>query len=165
LFSQSPPPQLAYRVIREYIVDNRIGSHGLSSPRHRQQHGVQDACNLTCSEYTVHGIFAKLPGFRTFRRFENSRNVEVSPLVFVSRTFERSARKFERRPCLAKLPRRYGAAEPVLETRRADARVIAGGEALIVQFDAEVKCVDICGYLPRVSVRAQELSDEFELTF
>ena len=87
LFSQSPPPQLAYRVIREYIVDNRVSSHGLSSPRHRQQHGVQDASNLTCSEYTVHGIFAKLPGFRTFRRFENSRNVEVPLLVFVPRTF------------------------------------------------------------------------------
>jgi hypothetical protein len=35
----------------------------------------------------------------------------------------------------------YGAAEPVLETSRADARVIAGGEALIVQLYAEVKCV------------------------
>jgi hypothetical protein len=33
---------------------------------------------------------------------------------------------------LANLPLRYGAAEPVLETRRADTRVVAGGEALIV---------------------------------
>src|SRR6266436_5080047 len=51
------------------------------------------------------------------------------------------------------LPLRYGAAEPVLETRRADARVIAGGEALIVQLCAEVECVDVCGHLPCVSVR------------
>jgi len=41
------------------------------------------------------------------------------------------------------LPLRYGAAEPVLETRRADARVIAGGEALIVQLCAEVARVDV----------------------
>ena len=60
---------------------------------------------------------------------------------------------------------RYGAAQPVLETRRADARVIAGGEALIVQLCAEVKCVDVCGYLPCVSVRAQVLSDEFVETY
>src|SRR2546427_1004689 len=37
----------------------------------------------------------------------------------------------------------YRAAEPVLETSRADARVIAGGEALIVQLYAEVKCVGV----------------------
>ena len=47
---------------------------------------------------------------------------------------------------------RYGAAEPVLETRRADARVIAGGEALIVHLYAEVACVGVCGHLPCVSV-------------
>src|SRR5882724_11421768 len=63
------------------------------------------------------------------------------------------------------LPPRYGAAEPVLETRRADARVIARGEALIVQLCAEVECVDVCGHFPCVSVCAQESSDEFVETY
>ena len=45
---------------------------------------------------------------------------------------------FSDSPCLAPFPLMYGPAEPVLETRRADARVIAGGEALIVQLFAEV---------------------------
>src|SRR5712691_10905043 len=63
------------------------------------------------------------------------------------------------------LPLRYGAAEPVLETSRADARVIAGGEALIVQLCAAVKCVDVCGHLPCVLVCAQESSDEFVETY
>ena len=60
---------------------------------------------------------------------------------------------------------RDGAAEPVIETRRTDARVIAGGEALIVQRGAEVKCVGICDYLPCISVRAQKSSDEFVETY
>src|SRR2546426_11600910 len=63
------------------------------------------------------------------------------------------------------LPQRYGAAEPVLETRRADARVIAGGEAVIVQLSAEVACVDICGHFSYVSLGAQESSDEFVETY
>jgi hypothetical protein len=63
------------------------------------------------------------------------------------------------------LPLRYGAAEPVLETRRADARVIAGGEALIVYGCTEVACADVCGHLPCVSVCAQESSDEFVETY
>src|SRR5213075_567853 len=63
------------------------------------------------------------------------------------------------------LPLRYGAAEPALETRRADARVCAGGEALIVQLYAEVECLGVCGHLPRVSVCAQESSDEFVETY
>ena len=56
---------------------------------------------------------------------------------------------------------RYRAAEPVLKTRRADARVIARGEALIVQLYAEVERVDVCGHIPCVSGCAKELSDEF----
>lgn len=56
-------------------------------------------------------------------------------------------------------------AEPVLVTRRADARVVAGAEALIVQLRAEVACVDVCGHLPCVSVCAQESSDEFVETY
>src|SRR5215468_12500918 len=55
----------------------------------------------------------------------------------------------------------YRAAEPVPKTRRADARVIARGEALIVQLYAEVERVDVCGHLPCVSGCAQKLSDEF----
>src|SRR6266536_4364025 len=42
---------------------------------------------------------------------------------------------------------RYRAAEPVLKTRRADARVIARGEALIVQIYAEVECDQGCAHL------------------
>src|SRR5213594_2212861 len=63
--------------------------------------------------------------------------------------------------CDVTLPLRYGAAEPVPETRRAEARVIAGGEALIVHLYAEVACVDVCGHFPCVSVCAQVSSDEF----
>src|SRR2546428_5352343 len=59
----------------------------------------------------------------------------------------------------------YRAAEPVLETRRAEARVIAGGEALIVHRCAEVERVDVCGHLPRVSGCAQESSDKFVETY
>ncbi len=44
------------------------------------------------------------------------------------------------------LPLRYGAAEPVLETRRADARVIAGSEALIIHRCAEIPCVGVCDH-------------------
>ena len=56
---------------------------------------------------------------------------------------------------------KYGATEPVIEMRRADARVVAGGEASIVQLCAKIACTDVGGDLPRVSVRAQESSDEF----
>ena len=45
-------------------------------------------------------------------------------------------------------------AKPVVETRRSDARIIAGSEALIVQLDAEVECVRISGDLTFVSGRA-----------
>src|SRR5439155_4738987 len=56
---------------------------------------------------------------------------------------------------------RRGAAEPLLEMRRAEARVIAGSKALIVQLCAEVEGVDVRGHLPWVSVFAQETPDEF----
>src|SRR2546427_5918918 len=59
----------------------------------------------------------------------------------------------------------YEVAEPVLETRRTDARVIAGGEAVIVQLCAEVACVDICGDRPCVSDRAKESPDKFVQTY
>jgi hypothetical protein len=52
-------------------------------------------------------------------------------------------------------------ADPILEARRADTRVTARGEALIVQLYAEVTCVDVCDHLTWVLVCAQELSDEF----
>ena len=46
---------------------------------------------------------------------------------------------------------RFGiVAKPVLETCRAEARVIAWGEALIVHLDAEVKCLGIGDYRPCV---------------
>src|SRR6266516_5094521 len=68
---------------------------------------------------------------------------------------------WSRTVCDVTLPLRYGTAEPVLETRRAKARLIAGGEALIVYRCAEVACVDVCGHLPWVSVCAQISPDEF----
>src|SRR4051794_12717179 len=77
-----------------------------------------------------------------------------------------------RRPCLATLLLRYGAAEvrygavePVLETRRANARVVAGGERLIVQLFAEVGCVDICDHRARILGCTQESSDELVETY
>ena len=54
-----------------------------------------------------------------------------------------------------------GAAEPLREMRRAEARVIAGCKALIIQLCAEIAGVDICGHLPRISSCAQEMPDEF----
>src|SRR6266496_2837113 len=54
-----------------------------------------------------------------------------------------------------------GAGEPLLERRRAEARVSAGGEALIVQLCAEVLGVDVRGHLPWVSRCAQETPGEF----
>ena len=46
---------------------------------------------------------------------------------------------------------RRGAAEPLFETRRGEARVFGGGKALIVQLCAEVLGVDVRGHLPWVS--------------
>ena len=54
-----------------------------------------------------------------------------------------------------------GVAKPVCEMRRAEARVVVGGEALIVQLCAEVFGMGVCGHLPWVSRRAQETPDEF----
>src|SRR5688500_5020984 len=50
--------------------------------------------------------------------------------------------------------------EPVLETRRPDARVIAGGEGLIVQFCVEVACVGVGGHLTCVLFGAQDSAGE-----
>src|SRR6516162_3295910 len=47
-------------------------------------------------------------------------------------------------------------ANPVLETCRAEARVIAWGEALIVHFDAVVECLGISDYRPCVPGCVQE---------
>src|SRR5207249_10540376 len=56
---------------------------------------------------------------------------------------------------------RRGAAEPLLETRRAEARVITGDKALIVQLCAEIQGVDIGDHLAWVSRCAQETPGEF----
>src|SRR4029453_1865381 len=61
-------------------------------------------------------------------------------------------------------PLTYGACEPVLETCRADARVIAGSEALIVHSDAVVERLGIGDYRPGVPGCVQELPHEFVLT-
>src|SRR5215467_756375 len=52
-------------------------------------------------------------------------------------------------------------AEPLLETRWAEACVVAGGKALIIQFCAEVQGVDVRGDLPWVSRCVQETPGEF----
>src|SRR5947207_3286754 len=56
-----------------------------------------------------------------------------------------------------------GATKPLVETRRAKARFVAGSrdEALIVQLGAEVAGVNIRDHLPWVSRCAQETPDEF----
>src|SRR5512142_2629847 len=56
------------------------------------------------------------------------------------------------------------AAEPVLETCRAEARVIAWCEALIVHRNAEVERLGIGDYRPCVPGRVQELPHEVVLT-
>src|SRR5262249_26073657 len=38
--------------------------------------------------------------------------------------------------------------QPVLEARRSDARVVSGGETLIVHLGSEIECVNVCGHLP-----------------
>ena len=55
-------------------------------------------------------------------------------------------------------------AEPVLETCRAEARVIAWGEALIVHRDAVVERLGIGDYRPCVPGCVQELPHEVVLT-
>lgn len=40
LFCDSSSPQLAHRMIREDIVDDRVGSHDFFSPRYRQMHRI-----------------------------------------------------------------------------------------------------------------------------
>src|SRR6266536_5077240 len=54
-----------------------------------------------------------------------------------------------------------GAPEPVLEARRTEARVVAGGETLIVHRRPEVTCVCVRGHRPPVSVCTQKSPDEF----
>ncbi len=50
--------------------------------------------------------------------------------------------------------------EPVVETRRGDAVLVAGGERSIVQLRAEVAGVDIRDHLTCVLLCAQESADE-----
>lgn len=52
------------------------------------------------------------------------------------------------------------ATEPLIEVCRADARIVAGGEGVIVQLYAEVAGVDVCDYLACVVVCDQESLDE-----
>jgi hypothetical protein len=54
-----------------------------------------------------------------------------------------------------------GLAEPVLEADCADARVIAGGQRLIVQLRAEVARVNVCDHLASVFGCGQDVSSEF----
>src|SRR5205085_9968572 len=56
------------------------------------------------------------------------------------------------------------AAEPVRETRRTQARVIAGHEALVVHCYAEIERLGIGDYCPCVPGCVQELPHEFVLT-
>ena len=56
---------------------------------------------------------------------------------------------------------RRGSAEPIRETRRTQARVIAGSKALIVQLCAVVEGVDVRGHLSWVLRCAQETPGEF----
>jgi hypothetical protein len=70
---------------------------------------------------------------------------------------------FARRPRLIKSVLSYRAAEPVRETRRPDARVVARGERLIVQLYAVVPRMDVCDYRTSVVLRAQESPHEFVL--
>jgi hypothetical protein len=55
---------------------------------------------------------------------------------------------------LGGLPLRYGAAEPVLETRRAHARISAGGERLIIYYQAVVARINIGNHLAWIFCRA-----------
>src|SRR5947209_1477490 len=52
------------------------------------------------------------------------------------------------KPPTPDLPPRRGAAEPLLEPRRAEAGVVAGGETLIVHLDAVITCVGVRGHRP-----------------
>src|SRR5215472_16229472 len=56
---------------------------------------------------------------------------------------------------------RRGAAEPLFETRRGEARIFGGSKAVIVELCAEVMGVDIRGHMPWVARCAQEAPGEF----
>src|ERR1043166_3072104 len=62
--------------------------------------------------------------------------------------------------CAGGLAPRHGS-EPFSESCRADLRVLARGERLIVHRYAEVACVRICDYLAWIMGCSQESSDEF----
>src|SRR3989442_5283722 len=66
--------------------------------------------------------------------------------------------------CGPGLPAALGAAEPVLETGWGDARVIAGGEGLIVHCCTEVACVDVGCDLSCVVFCDEDSSGEFVQT-
>ena len=55
--------------------------------------------------------------------------------------------------------------EPLIETCRRNARVVARNEGLIVQLRAEVTCVGIRNYLARVVLCAQESLDKLGKTY
>jgi hypothetical protein len=56
----------------------------------------------------------------------------------------------------------YRTAEPVVETRRAEARVGAGGEALIVELGAEVAGVDVGDHMAMLPTRPRNGCIEYE---
>jgi hypothetical protein len=88
-------------------------------------------------------------------------NNENSSRSILPKQYERAAFISDPADCfiwaftlLGGLPLRYGAAEPVLEMRRADARISAGGERLIVYYQAVVARINICDHLAWIFCRA-----------
>jgi hypothetical protein len=55
LLPYSTPPQLANRVIRKDVIDDRINGHRFSLPSYNQQHSFHYYPSL---EYNAHGAFA-----------------------------------------------------------------------------------------------------------
>jgi hypothetical protein len=62
--------------------------------------------------------------------------------------------ELSRRSCLTNFLLSYVPIEPVLERSRADARISAGGERLIVYYQAVVARINICDHLAWIFCRA-----------
>jgi hypothetical protein len=103
---------------------------------------IESDCNFLVCDLVVLEVFWKKRAFQDVRRTAECH--AICRRVLSSRRLLRG-----------------GTAEPLLEKRRAEARLIAGGKALIVQLCAEVQGMGVRSHLPWVSRCAQETPDEF----
>src|SRR4029079_16964764 len=87
----------------------------------------------------------------------DSYSLQIYALVHSGHSVRRSVSKMADLRCLALLPH---LTEPLLETGRRNARVVARNEGSIVQLRAEITCLGIRNYLARVVLGVQKSLDK-----